>query len=63
VSKIIKSRKRVKIFGKVLTPPNLVEKILELLPPETHEPYINVLEPACGEGIPRVCLEAQARDS
>lgn len=50
VNRLIKSNKRVKQFGEVFTPPELVSKMLDKLPAEMWLPGKTFLEPACGNG-------------
>lgn len=47
---LIKSRKRVAGHGEVLTPPWLVEKMLDLVKGETERIDSRFLEPSCGTG-------------
>ncbi len=46
----IKSRKRVVDFGEVLTPPHIVEAMLDLVASEAERIDSRFLEPACGTG-------------
>jgi hypothetical protein len=47
---LIRSKKRVADHGEVLTPPWLVEKMLDLVKGETERVDSRFLEPACGSG-------------
>jgi len=47
---LIRSKKRVADHGEVLTPPWLVEKMLDLVKGETERIDSRFLEPACGSG-------------
>ena len=48
---LTKSKKRVKELGEVFTPPELVEEMLDRLPPEVwQDPSKTFLDPACGTG-------------
>jgi len=47
---LIKSKRRVADHGEVLTPPWLVEKMLDLVKGETERIDSRFLEPACGSG-------------
>lgn len=47
---LIKSKKRVRQFGEVFTPPELVEEMLDALPAECWEEDKTFLEPSCGTG-------------
>lgn len=49
--KLIKSKTRVKIFGEVFTPVNIVNDMLNILPSEVFEKDKTFLEPSCGEGV------------
>jgi ubiquinone/menaquinone biosynthesis C-methylase UbiE len=49
-SSLIKSKERVKDLGEVFTPPELVNEMLNKLPPDCWEPEKTFLEPACGTG-------------
>ena len=42
---------RVNMYGEVFTPPNTVKDMIDLLGSTASETKIQVLEPACGEGI------------
>jgi hypothetical protein len=46
----IKSKQRVADYGEVLTPPNIVEAMLDLVKQETERIDSRFLEPACGTG-------------
>lgn len=46
----IKSKQRVADYGEVLTPPHIVEAMLDLVKPETERIDSRFLEPACGTG-------------
>ena len=50
MTKLIKSKERVKEKGEVFTPPELVNEMLDRLPPEMWQPDKNFLDPACGNG-------------
>lgn len=48
---MIKSKKRVRDMGEVFTPPDIVLKMIELIPyKEWKNPSFIVLEPTCGNG-------------
>ena len=47
---LIKSQERVKTKGEVYTPPELVNEMLDKLPPEMWENSKTYLDPACGNG-------------
>src|ERR1700678_4457488 len=47
---LIKSKRRVADHGEVVTPPWLVEKMLDLVKGETERIDSRFLEPACGSG-------------
>lgn len=49
---LVRSVERVRDLGEVLTPPDMVEDMLELLPPNVWDPRRSAtfLEPACGDG-------------
>jgi len=48
---LTKSRARVKALGEVFTPPELVNEMLDRLPPELWtDPDKTFLDPACGTG-------------
>src|SRR5438874_3934532 len=47
---LIKSKRRVADHAEVFTPPWLVEKMLDLVKPETERIDSRFLEPACGTG-------------
>lgn len=49
-AKHIKSRERVIEFGEVLTPPHIVEAMLDLVADEARRVDSRFLEPACGTG-------------
>jgi len=46
----VKSKSRVAQFGEVLTPPHIVEAMLDLVKQETQRIDSRFLEPACGTG-------------
>jgi len=46
----VKSKQRVKDYGEVLTPPNIVNAMLDLVKQETERIDSRFLEPACGTG-------------
>ncbi len=46
----IKSKQRVADYGEVLTPPHIVEAMLDLVKQETERIDARFLEPACGTG-------------
>lgn len=47
----MKSKERVKKHGEVFTPTELVEKMLDRLPPEVWtDPYKTFCDPSCGNG-------------
>lgn len=46
----IKSRERVRKFGEVFTPQNIVADMVDLCEPHISQPSFRVLEPACGNG-------------
>jgi hypothetical protein len=49
--KLIKSKARVKELGEVFTPPELVNEMLDRLPPELWtDPTKTYIDPACGTG-------------
>ncbi len=50
MEKHIKSKQRVADFGEVLTPPHIVEAMLDLVRQETERIDARFLEPACGTG-------------
>jgi hypothetical protein len=49
---LVRSTERVRDLGEVLTPPHLVEEMLDHLPEEVYAvgPAATFLEPACGDG-------------
>jgi len=49
---LVRSAERVRELGEVLTPPRMVEDMLDLLPEDLWEPdpSATFLEPACGDG-------------
>jgi hypothetical protein len=47
---LIKNKKRVKERGEVFTPPELVNEMLDRLPPEMWEDNKTFLDPAAGNG-------------
>ena len=49
-SKDIKSKERVIKYGEVLTPPHIVEAMIDLVKDTIEEISSKVLEPACGTG-------------
>ena len=50
MEKHIKSKQRVSDFGEVLTPPSIVDAMLDLVRQETERIDARFLEPACGTG-------------
>ncbi|MDZ7362287.1 MAG: SAM-dependent methyltransferase [candidate division KSB1 bacterium] len=50
MEKQIKSKQRVADYGEVLTPPHIVEAMLDLVKQETERIDSRFLEPACGTG-------------
>lgn len=50
MSKLIKTKDRVKQFGEVYTPDALIEEILNKVPKEYWTSNKNILEPSCGNG-------------
>ena len=50
MTKLIKSKKRVKEKGEVYTPPELVNEMLDRLPQSQWAPDKTFLDPACGNG-------------
>ena len=50
MKELIKSKKRVKLFGEVFTPISLVNDMLDKLPKEVWEENKTFLEPAVGTG-------------
>ncbi len=46
----VKSKQRVADYGEVLTPPNIVNAMLDLVKQETERIDSRFLEPACGTG-------------
>ena len=57
--KLIKSRKRVKEFAEVFTPPHIVDGMCNVLSKECFEPSTTFLEPCAGEGA--IVLEVLKR--
>lgn len=56
----MRSKERIKETGEVFTPPELVEEILNELPPEIWtDPAKTFLEPSCGNGNFLVALKAR----
>jgi SAM-dependent methyltransferase len=47
---LTKSKARVKELGEVFTPPELVEEMLDRLPPDAWHPDRTFLDPSCGTG-------------
>ena len=48
---MVKSKERIKKYGEVFTPPELVGEILDKLPEDTIlDPKKTVLDPSCGNG-------------
>ena len=47
---MIKSKQRVKDYGEVYTPDNIVRDMLDLLPHDTRTIDSTYLEPSCGNG-------------
>lgn len=50
MSRYVKSKKRVADYGEVLTPPHIVNAMLDLVKQETERIDSRFLEPACGTG-------------
>jgi SAM-dependent methyltransferase len=50
MSSIAQSKQRIAEYGEVLTPPHIVEAMLELVKQETERIDSRFLEPACGTG-------------
>jgi SAM-dependent methyltransferase len=50
MNSITKSKARVKELGEVFTPPELVEEMLDRLPPDAWHPDRTFLDPSCGNG-------------
>lgn len=48
MTKLIKSKERVKEKGEVFTPPELVNEMLDKLPQEMWSPNETFLDPSCG---------------
>jgi hypothetical protein len=50
--RLVKSPERIRDLGEVFTPSNIVQEMLDLLPPDTWNvhPAPTFLEPACGDG-------------
>lgn len=46
----MKSEERIKQNGEVFTPRQLVDEILDKLPPEVWQPNKTFLDPSCGDG-------------
>lgn len=46
-----KSKDRIRDFGEVFTPPQIINKMLDEIPKEMFMPDKTFLEPCCGEGF------------
>jgi 23S rRNA G2445 N2-methylase RlmL len=50
MTKLIKSKERVRLHAEVFTPPELVNEMLDRLPQSQWEPDKTFLDPTCGNG-------------